>query len=1152
MKISISVVILLAASACMAGTLYVDGSAPVAGDGSRNSPFKTITRATRASVRGDTILIKSGTYTENVAESDDKVLIRKWGPDRPVIRAAAAGEYAVSLSGYKARLVGIEVRGGRGLHLLGDYSIVRDCVFNGCVEPLRAAGHSVVIMSNEIRNSSREAPGGLFHVSGARNYIGKNYFHHNACPQAAAIFCQGIWTKLVDNLIFCDSENRLRFGIATSCAGEETRFTSCEDQEISYNRIWGYVTDAFIQIEGVRQDKTQILQNTLVGSKDQTAAGVRARSSAGSIGIRFNLVGNMAVGLDFEGSDRPDSDHNNFFSNKKDLRSVGAVALKAGVNDISRAPLFHSVDPDDPGFLHTLFSPVPVARTSGGGREQEGGDGFCGARPVYIPPVPGNVASGKPYLTWETKLGGVIQSLTDGYLGSRLYWRSRDHCYVLVDLGGVEPIDKILIHTSKYSLRSAEVSVSDDDLTYYRVGAAQNVLEGPEGPFVFRFEDLGTRGRYVHFKTGSAGLWPHISEIEVFRGAHDPRSARFGGAGFQRGEMSPADYIVFDRYHPSGRPLAIYRNHREELSSLKDNVARFRKVCRDPDKLKEIQARLTSLDRKLSVDGFEDRPEFHAEMTRINGDMPPALFGGRGGYILSESNPYEHLNTRDIPFDNTTDAAEVRIAACMNEVEPGAFLITSAVNEDINFTIDVSAPVSRKGNSIPVSQIEFRHPVEMAFSGTYASDALVKLDHGAGNRLVVPPGQTHQVWILVDTSGVAAGTYRGKITLSAGGFANKALALVVKVHPVKISSRTSLRTLPWVYAGSRRFRRNVRYSVRSLRSHKVNTVNEHSYVPWPEKGAFDEAGHLVKPINYSILDTLQDTFDKDYFDFYLFKMIFVYEDHRKLFQSDLVFGSERWQTALREWVNDWAMHMQKVRGMSTDQFALYPKDEPHSVGEMEDLIVRVGKTLRTADPKKYPYAQRVKVFVNPMEDMLLGSGFEQLKAADPYLGIICPAMSDYPQEILDDLHKLKSDIWGYDSSRRTRLPYHKKRLIWQCMKQGLTGVGFWVWAYLPTDTGRDLMYGFEEKVPGAGDEPIVPSRRWEAWRDGLDDYDLLERLRNLARAHPDKAAASKAMSVFNEAIEAVFAERENPKIALRQRERVIAEILKLDERRAVE
>ena len=98
MKIAISVVILLWASACMAGTLYVDGSAPVAGDGSRNSPFKTITRATRASVRGDTILIKSGTYTENVAESDDKVLIRRWGPDRPVIHAAAAGEYTVSLS----------------------------------------------------------------------------------------------------------------------------------------------------------------------------------------------------------------------------------------------------------------------------------------------------------------------------------------------------------------------------------------------------------------------------------------------------------------------------------------------------------------------------------------------------------------------------------------------------------------------------------------------------------------------------------------------------------------------------------------------------------------------------------------------------------------------------------------------------------------------------------------------------------------------------------------------------------------------------------------------------------------------------------------------------------------------------------------------
>ncbi len=274
---------------------------------------------------------------------------------------------------------------------------------------------------------------------------------------------------------------------------------------------------------------------------------MRIKSSAGTIGIRFNLTGNMAVGIDFEGPDRPDNNHNNLFSNKDDFRSVGAIALKAGANDISKAPRFHSVNPDSPGFLHTLFSPVPVDRT-------KGRDEFHGARPVYIPPVPGNIARGRTYLTREEKYSGVIQSLTDGYLGSRLVWRSRYPCYVMIDLGGVEPIDKILIHTAKYSLRSDEVAVSDDDLTYYRLGKADNLLKGPKGPFVFRFEDLGTRGRYVHIKIGSAVLFPHISEIEVFRGKHDPRSASFTEQGFQRGEMSPADYIVYDRYHPSGKP----------------------------------------------------------------------------------------------------------------------------------------------------------------------------------------------------------------------------------------------------------------------------------------------------------------------------------------------------------------------------------------------------------------------------------------------------------------------------------------------------------------------------------------------------------------------------------------------------------------------
>ena len=48
-----------------------------------------------------------------------------------------------------------------------------------------------------------------------------------------------------------------------------------------------------------------------------------------------------------------------------------------------------------------------------------------------------------------------------------------------------------------------------------------------------------------------------------------------------------------------------------------------------------------------------------------------------------------------------------------------------------------------------------------------------------------------------------------------------------------------------------------------------------------------------------------------------------------------------------------------------------------------------------------------------MEDTIMSSAFERLKARDSYLGVICPAMNDhYTQKQLAELHALESDIWG--------------------------------------------------------------------------------------------------------------------------------------------
>ena len=94
---------------------------------------------------------------------------------------------------------------------------------------------------------------------------------------------------------------------------------------------------------------------------------------------------------------------------------------------------------------------------------------------------------------------------------------------------------------------------------------------------------------------------------------------------------------------------------------------------------------------------------------------------------------------------------------------------------------------------------------------------------------------------------------------------------------------------------------------------------------------------------------------------------------------------------------------------------------------------------------------------------------------------------------------------------KAKQPYSYYRLLpWRAFQRGQTGAGFWIYYYglnfepgaVPwDDTLRPL--GFSGVVYGAKASPvslscngekIVPSRRWEAWREGVEDYQYLHEL----------------------------------------------------------
>lgn len=127
----------------------------------------------------------------------------------------------------------------------------------------------------------------------------------------------------------------------------------------------------------------------------------------------------------------------------------------------------------------------------------------------------------------------------------------------------------------------------------------------------------------------------------------------------------------------------------------------------------------------------------------------------------------------------------------------------------------------------------------------------------------------------------------------------------------------------------------------------------------------------------------------------------------------------------------------------------------------------------------------------------------------------------------------------------SRSPYGGYRLSpWKAFERGATGCGFWCYAVGDQWRNRDMwrepsslyavIYTLEGAPPDISRaEKIIPSRRWEAWREGVEDYTWLWLLRQRGQDDPT------ARRTVDEAVRAVLAEPDDLALADAHRERLL-------------
>ena len=143
----------------------------------------------------------------------------------------------------------------------------------------------------------------------------------------------------------------------------------------------------------------------------------------------------------------------------------------------------------------------------------------------------------------------------------------------------------------------------------------------------------------------------------------------------------------------------------------------------------------------------------------------------------------------------------------------------------------------------------------------------------------------------------------------------------------------------------------------------------------------------------------------------------------------------------------------------------------------------------------------MQVWTNPQ--VKTSQGVREIEEGLPYCDMYCPVLGSIARnpKVLEICHRTRRKSWTYVcSSEKNRNPFAYYRwFAWNAWKLNLGGIGMWVYVDDNNMTFSDYTDGVSYGMVYRGDHGILDSKRWDAWRQGIADYEYLRMLRDAAK-----------------------------------------------------
>ena len=634
--------------------------------------------------------------------------------------------------------------------------------------------------------------------------------------------------------------------------------------------------------------------------------------------------------------------------------------------------------------------------------------------------------------------------------------------------------------------------------------------------------------RYIRFNSGNR------TKIYFYIYLHKASGTMWVNDAFLTPSDEDNDYI--SEWRRKNRLLQDLKMVEKNIKELETNYGI------DTTKLKiEIGSLESQINSYAFVEDFDytQSPPYnklHSDIYSLNGKVLGKIYPQKKMMLWTEGkwNPLKPLQ-----LPGNTAKVCLYEDLMLNEWGASAFNITNVTTEPLSVTVSLEG-LSAGSLQFPLENIIVREVIfAESYTGRIQADALRKAKKiGDNNYLItIPPGSTSQVWLQINGKSFdKPGAYDGIISVSSSGTIEK-VYLTVDFWPINFPEETTLYTYNWSYLNNPVLRGREEEAVEDLFNHYINTFIIHDpFLPWP---VLDKDGNILS-MDFSKLDQQLDYHSNaKMYMFYLAFEWFPHKIHGGF--SNFEFMSPQWERGFEQWIRAMVAHLEG-RGISKDQFAFYPVDEttmkaPSYNGLLEYFLLTANK-IKEIDPE-------LIVFVNPIGTLDM-DGLSKISGVSD---ILCPDL----QRMIDPVESSAfsntgKQVWIYQpwgpSKDLSPIGYYRLQ-IWRNWQLNLGGSGFW--NYAGNDAWDDFL-GYRYSVVYGTKEELVPSKRWEAWREGVQDFEYLSMLeREVEKVNGDNNKTVKeAKEFFEEVPPIVFQEAvSNPDLINEARKEILRLLMDL-------